>query len=182
MKKALILAVVLFTTLTLAGCVSVNKVVRERVDQETIGNRGYLQGSSSGEEMAAKARTREYMDVRVEIPTVRELKSAFSGKKGKKEAEKGNIESAPESYQEESYEESAEEYAPQEETASAGAVIYKVKEGDSLEKIAKQFYGKKSKWNLIYDANKAKIKNPNKIRPGIELVIPGAEEKSEYVK
>ncbi len=182
MKKVLILAVVLFTALTLAGCVSVNKVVRERVDQETSGNKGYLQGVSSGEEMTSKARTREYVDVRVEIPTVQELKNAFSGKKGKNEAAKGNIESAPESYEEESYQEPTEEYAPQEETASAGAVIYKVKEGDSLEKIAKQFYGKKSKWTLIYDANKAKIKNPDKIRPGTELVIPGAEEKSEYVK
>jgi LysM repeat protein len=55
----------------------------------------------------------------------------------------------------------------------AGAKTYTVKPGDSLSKIAKQFYGKASLWPRIYDANKAVIgANPNLIRPGQVFVIP----------
>ena len=49
---------------------------------------------------------------------------------------------------------------------------YEVKSGDSLSKIAKQFYGDASKWHRIYEANRDKIKNPDLIHPGQELAIP----------
>jgi nucleoid-associated protein YgaU len=51
---------------------------------------------------------------------------------------------------------------------------YTVKSGDSLSKIAKQFYGDASKWHRIYDANRDKIKNPDLIHPGQEFTIPDA--------
>lgn len=51
---------------------------------------------------------------------------------------------------------------------------YTVKKGDCLWNIAKKFYGKGSKYTVIYNANKSKIKNPNLIYPGQVLTIPAA--------
>ncbi len=53
---------------------------------------------------------------------------------------------------------------------------YVVKAGDSLGKIAKEFYGDAKRWKEIYEANKGKIKNPDVIQAGLELVIPGVAE------
>lgn len=49
---------------------------------------------------------------------------------------------------------------------------YTVVSGDSLSKIAKQFYGKASLWPRIFEANKDQIKNPDLIYPGQKLRIP----------
>lgn len=49
---------------------------------------------------------------------------------------------------------------------------YTVKKGDSLWAISKKFYGDGNKFNKIADANKAKIKDPNKIQIGMVLTIP----------
>lgn len=49
---------------------------------------------------------------------------------------------------------------------------YKVKKGDSLFLIAKRIYGSGSKWTKIYNANKAKLKNPDRVREGMVLQIP----------
>lgn len=50
---------------------------------------------------------------------------------------------------------------------------YTVKKGDCLWNIAKKYYGNGSKYTVIYNANKSKIKNPNLIYPGQVLTIPG---------
>ncbi|QAA81488.1 LysM peptidoglycan-binding domain-containing protein [Aequorivita sp. H23M31] len=47
-----------------------------------------------------------------------------------------------------------------------------VKSGESLSKIAKQYYGDAGKYNKIYEANKDKLKSADLIHPGDELVIP----------
>lgn len=49
---------------------------------------------------------------------------------------------------------------------------YTVQKGDCLWNIAKKFYGNGSKYTVIYNANKDKIKNPNLIYPGQVLTIP----------
>jgi nucleoid-associated protein YgaU len=49
---------------------------------------------------------------------------------------------------------------------------YTIKSGDSLSKIAKQFYGNAADWQKIYNANKDKIKDPNLIYPGQKIIIP----------
>lgn len=51
---------------------------------------------------------------------------------------------------------------------------YDVKSGDSLSKIAKQFYGDANKYNLIFEANKPMLKDPDEIYPGQKLRIPAA--------
>ena len=49
---------------------------------------------------------------------------------------------------------------------------YTVQPGDSLSKIAKKIYGESGRWKEIWEANRAKIPNPDLIHPGLELQIP----------
>ncbi len=49
---------------------------------------------------------------------------------------------------------------------------YTVKSGDTLSKIAKDFYGEAGKYNQIFEANKPMLKDPDKIYPGQVLRIP----------
>jgi len=49
---------------------------------------------------------------------------------------------------------------------------YTVAAGDSLSKIAKNFYGNASQYLKIFEANKDKLSDPDKVRVGQELVIP----------
>ncbi len=49
---------------------------------------------------------------------------------------------------------------------------YTVVDGDTLSKIAKQYYGKAGEWRRIYEANKDTIKNPDLIYPGQTFTIP----------
>ncbi len=54
---------------------------------------------------------------------------------------------------------------------------YRVQEGDYLSKIAglRIVYHDPSKWGMIYEANKDKIRNPDLIYPGWVLLIPGLD-------
>ena len=56
--------------------------------------------------------------------------------------------------------------------SSSGSRTYTVQSGDSLSKIAKQFYGNANEYNKIFEANRDKLDNPDKIQVGQELVIP----------
>ena len=57
--------------------------------------------------------------------------------------------------------------------ADAGsAKTHKVVAGETLSKISKHYYGTDGKWKQIYEANKAKMKSPDDIQVGMELVIP----------
>ena len=47
-----------------------------------------------------------------------------------------------------------------------------VKSGETLGKIAKQYYGDASKYNAIYQANTDKLKSADLIYPDQELTIP----------
>nr|WP_325212518.1 5'-nucleotidase C-terminal domain-containing protein [uncultured Oscillibacter sp.] len=73
----------------------------------------------------------------------------------------------------------APEPAPEPEPAPAPAPTvaegdYVVKSGDCLWSIAQEAYGTGRQWNVIYQANKDSIKNPNDLRIGQVLVIPAA--------
>ena len=53
--------------------------------------------------------------------------------------------------------------------------FYTVKKGDYLSKIAKEVYGNANKYDVIFEANKPMLKDPNLIYPGQVLVIPPLE-------
>jgi len=56
----------------------------------------------------------------------------------------------------------------------AVAQQYTVKAGDTLARLAEQFYNSGNKWVKIYDANREQVKNPNYIFIGMKLIIPEA--------
>ena len=49
---------------------------------------------------------------------------------------------------------------------------YIVKEGEGLMQIAKRFYGDKSKWKKIREANKATVGPNGQVRAGQKLRLP----------
>jgi nucleoid-associated protein YgaU len=60
------------------------------------------------------------------------------------------------------------------EPPAAEAKYHTVVKGDTLSKIAKEFYGDAMKYPVIFEANKPMLKDPDKIYPGQVLRIPEA--------
>jgi nucleoid-associated protein YgaU len=60
----------------------------------------------------------------------------------------------------------------QAERMAPGRQTYTVKAGDTLSKISKQFYGNANDYMKIFEANRDKLSDPDKIQAGQELVIP----------
>lgn len=56
------------------------------------------------------------------------------------------------------------------------AVFHTVVSGDYLSKIAKKYYGNANKYNVIFEANKPMLSDPDKIYPGQVLRIPPIED------
>ncbi|MSU25591.1 MAG: LysM domain-containing protein [Opitutus sp.] len=50
--------------------------------------------------------------------------------------------------------------------------IHVVRVGDTLEKIAKQYYGSSDRWRTIYTVNNALLSGGRPLKPGMELEIP----------
>ena len=81
---------------------------------------------------------------------------------------------------EEPAEEPAKEEAKAEEPASDGnmppdptnSTVYEVKAGDTLSAISQKMYGNARFSNVIFKANGDILKDPNKLRPGMKLIIP----------
>jgi LysM repeat protein len=57
-------------------------------------------------------------------------------------------------------------------TTGAEGQTYTVQPGDSLSKIAKRFYGDANRYTAIFEANRDKLTDPDKISVGQELTIP----------
>lgn len=55
---------------------------------------------------------------------------------------------------------------------SLGGKVVKTHPGDTLAKIALREYGDESQWELIYQANKHKISDPDALYPGTDLRLP----------
>jgi outer membrane protein OmpA-like peptidoglycan-associated protein len=49
---------------------------------------------------------------------------------------------------------------------------YIIKKGDSLWKIAEKELGSGHRWKYLYELNKDRIKNPNKLKTGQKIIIP----------
>lgn len=66
-----------------------------------------------------------------------------------------------------------DEMAPQPIEQPAGGRIHVVQRGDTLFKLARQYYnGDASQWKRIYEANRAQIPNRDVLKVGQQLVIP----------
>ena len=57
-------------------------------------------------------------------------------------------------------------------TPAPQAKFYTVQSGDTLSKVAKEFYGDANKYHTIFEANKPMLSHPDKIYPGQVLRIP----------
>ena len=53
-------------------------------------------------------------------------------------------------------------------------VTYTVQSGDTLSKIAKEYYGDDSQYQRIFEANRDQLSSPNDIQVGQTLKIPPA--------
>ena len=81
MKKNAYILALLILAVSLSGCVTVQKVVKERVDQEIEGNEGFIKKAETGGKKAPAKRPvkmREYIDVKVELPSFDELSQRLS--------------------------------------------------------------------------------------------------------
>ncbi len=50
--------------------------------------------------------------------------------------------------------------------------IYVLREGESLSRVAKAFYGDAGRWRDLVEANKDKIPDPDMVKAGTIIVIP----------
>ena len=50
------------------------------------------------------------------------------------------------------------------------------RDGGTLSGVARLFYGDGNKWPLIWEANKAAVPDPDRLKPGTILVIPALPE------
>lgn len=50
--------------------------------------------------------------------------------------------------------------------------LYTVKKGDTLQRIAKRELGSYNRWQEIYDANRDRLRDPNLLKTGAQLMIP----------
>ncbi|MCX7661311.1 MAG: LysM peptidoglycan-binding domain-containing protein, partial [Candidatus Omnitrophica bacterium] len=57
-------------------------------------------------------------------------------------------------------------------TTQGKSLTYTVQKGDSLSKIAQRKLGNALRWKEIYELNKDKVKDPNLVYPGQELIMP----------
>ncbi len=49
---------------------------------------------------------------------------------------------------------------------------YTVKQGDTLASIAREQLGNAKKWKYLYEINKERVKDPNKLKAGTKIIIP----------
>ena len=158
---------ILISIFVISSCtVRSYKVVKPRLDQEESGNRGYLAGETPATTDDDRPTTRDTYVWEFEF--------------GSEVMEKGTVSTKPET-QESEYVVSEPSGISLEddqfiETDLENDVVtytdYKVEKDDTLQKISKKFYGTYRKWKKIYNANEDKIKDPNKIKPGIVIKIP----------
>ena len=50
--------------------------------------------------------------------------------------------------------------------------VYRVRPADTLAQIGSRFYGNGTQWRAIYEANRNVLPDPDRLTPGMTLVIP----------
>ncbi len=173
MKTSLKFLLVGFLVFALTGCtVRRYTQVRDRVDQEVSGNAGYLSGTPSAKETSSARKTRKTYVLEFSLQSPEEVQRLSSQQK-----EETPPPSYTPSYTPPPKREEPRPYIPRIEDvpapeASTNPGEYTVEKGDTLQKISKKFYDTPRKWPQIYQANKEKIKDPNRLKEGTVIVIP----------
>ncbi len=179
-------SLILISVFALSGCIVRSyPVTRDRIDQDlSAGNRGYLMGKTPAAETTERKTTRTTRVVEVEFrPLIK-----FEGAPPQPSAVEATP--APTPIPEEQTEGQEEAvgnrgYIMQSETpeiAQPEMTQYKVEKGDTLQKIAKKFYGTSKKWMKIFEANKDRLSKPDKIYPGQVINIPAAKKSKPAAK
>ncbi len=189
-------------SLGISGCVkrfSVVTVDEPRVDQAISGNKGFISGSIPPEDQPKqRVTTRKIYQVTMEVPPYSGWKNFKDEKTPDNEiwGNRGYIYGGPDSVRTKGTEQSEESvvqdivlpdensYQKTEEDMTPVVVkpkpvkkqesfsMYKIKHGDTLQKVSKKVYGTTKKWKKIFDFNQDSLKNPNKIYPGQMIKIP----------
>jgi nucleoid-associated protein YgaU len=178
-KKMLQALVTLVFVMFCSGCtVRTYTVMKDRVDQELPGNRGFFGGGSPPQASAPK-KQRRIIVIEIEKGSPIKPKSESKTEAPQEEGYAGPenlgyvIGTAPQKNKQASVSPTNVDLELGDITQGEPAYSeYEVKTGDTLQKISKQFYGTYKNWNTIFQANKEKIKDPNGIRPGLKLLIP----------
>ena len=50
--------------------------------------------------------------------------------------------------------------------------VYQVRKGDTLYRLARQFYSDQARWRDIWSANRNRVPNPDQLNVGTKLIIP----------
>lgn len=66
------------------------------------------------------------------------------------------------------------EVEPAPVAVSGACEEYVVQKGDTLQKISKKFYGSYAKWGKVYEANRNILEDPDKLKVGMRICVPGA--------
>lgn len=162
----------------LTGCVvRTYSAVKDRVDQEAGGNQGYLTGSAPAGAQAPKKRatqrTIKVVEIEMRSPVkfekIEEPPKPIEQRKTQDtplEENRGYLKGLPQAF------EPAPAESIQRRQAAAKYDTYIVKKDDTLQKISAQFYGTTKKWTKLFEANKDKLKSPDRLKAGQELKIP----------
>ena len=172
-----------FICIQLAGCsglgVRTSTLRKPRVDQEVSGNRGFISGKATSAPKEPAFTERKVYQVEVELPQWKQKErtedKVLWGKRGyifggPQERERPAAEKRPLTKVRERISQILEA-RPGKRTKMR---TYKVRKGDTLQKISRKFYGTTKKWTLLYKVNKDELKNPDSVYPGQVLVIPEA--------
>lgn len=201
-----------------AGCsVKTYTFKQDRADQSLSGNQGVLVGDRPASVEPDQPKQREMFGMDIEFfglgnkpdasasaeEAGSDSKAGISDNRGymTSGSSSSSVKSAPKPYKEDEIisEYLEEESQPIEVDMAVEEQVespvyeertYKVKPGDTLDKIAARddIYGDPTKWRVIYEANRDIIDNPNKIYVGQILVIPSADstrsdsEPEQYIK
>lgn len=161
---------------TTGGKVTISSYIedRQRVDQKMEGNFGYLSGTPVAPDRSNVRPTKKIyvLEISKEAAVPADLMEGASSHSVSvsDESQRQKVESGPNPIFLPSFEDTQAQR--DEAPADGSSVEYVVEKDDTLQKIAKKFYGGYSKWPRIYEANKEAIKDPNRIKQGIVLRIP----------
>ena len=161
-----------FLAILISGCTARTYTqVKQRVDQEPIGNAGYISGTPVPQDRSGVRKTRKTYVLDIEMKDKKLKEPAAPAKAAPQPSVEVSEESPRERYSEPAVYEAPVAPVVSEE-ASSNPSEYTVEKGDTLQKISKKFYDTYRLWNKIYEANKDAIKDPNRIKPGTVITIP----------